>query len=275
MIIRYLHRSTTFTFPHRRPTFSYFVSAGTPRSHPSSVFADRGRHATFYSNAPSPPPSDPTTTQRTTEEEQSQQQSQHSMAFLAQMNFARLVAPMDDDRMKEFALAMDPINQLARSTPGFVWSLDSHHPSNKEEDFDEYSRMQRSMVDLLRDDPLIQPQLSLWRDMSSLRHFVFKSGHAMYYKRKKEWFHPPTPDMIPYSVCWWHDGRTSTSTATTTVTSTTKSASSSSLSSLSFQPPSLKEAFDRCHHLKVHGPTPYAFDFATHAKFPMPSSEEQ
>ena len=104
------------------------------------------------------------------------------MVFLAQMNFARLVAPMDDDRMKEFALAMDPINQLARSTPGFVWSLDIHHPSNKEEEevdnpcddnVDEYGRMQRSMVDLLRDDPLIQPQLSLWRDMSSLRHFVF------------------------------------------------------------------------------------------------------
>ena len=181
MIVRYLHRSTTFTIHHRRPTFSYFVG-GTPRIHPSSASADRGRHATFYSNASSPPRSDPTitTTQRTTEEEQLQQQSQHSMVFLAQMNFARLVAPMDDDRMKEFALAMDPINQLARSTPGFVWSLDSHHPSNKEEEEDndnnydnEDSQMQRSMVGMLREDPLIQPQLSLWRDMSSLRHFVF------------------------------------------------------------------------------------------------------
>ena len=243
MIVRSIHRWTTFPI-HPHPSLS--VAA-----------ADRGRqHATFYSNPTST--STNTTHRIATDEEEPSPPSASPPMFvaLAQMNYARLVAPMDDDRMKEFALAMDPINQLARSTPGYLWSFDNdnnpHHNEEEDDNFD--SRMARSTVDLLRDDPLIQPQLSLWKDMNSLRHFVFKSGHAMYYKRKKEWFHPPTPDMIPYSVCWWHEMRCTTAT-----------------NASSFQPPSLKEAFDRCHHLKVHGPTEYAFDFATHAKFPMPS----
>jgi Domain of unknown function (DUF3291) len=256
MIVRSIHRWTTFPI-HPHPSLS--VAA-----------ADRGRqHATFHSN---PTSTSTNTTHRiaTDEEEPPLPPPPPPPMFvaLAQMNYARLVAPMDDDRMKEFALAMDPINQLARSTPGYLWSFDndhhdphSHHhdhqhdhPMEENDDDDDKSRMARSTVDLLRDDPLIQPQLSLWKDMNSLRHFVFKSGHAMYYKRKKEWFHPPTPDMIPYSVCWWHEMK---------MINTTTNASS-------FQPPSLKEAFDRCHHLKIHGPTEYAFDFATHAKFPMP-----
>jgi Domain of unknown function (DUF3291) len=243
MIVRSIHRWTTFPI-HPHP--SLLVAAA----------ADPGRqHATFYSN----PPSTTTTQRMATDEEEPSPPSASPPMFvaLAQMNYARLVAPMDDDRMKEFALAMDPINQLARSTPGYLWSFDNdnnHHPMEEEDDDNDKSRMARSTVDLLRDDPLIQPQLSLWTDMNSLRHFVFKSGHAMYFKRKKEWFHPPTPDMIPYSVCWWHAMRCTTTT-----------------NASSFQPPSLKEAFDRCHHLKVHGPTEYAFDFATHAKFPMPT----
>jgi len=166
---------------------------------------------------------------------------------LAQMNYARLLAPMEEEQMKEFALAMDPINQLAKSTPGFVWSFDNDDDG------------QRDAVDLLRNDPLIQPQLSLWKDMKSLQHFVFKSGHAMYYKRKKEWFSPPTPETTPYSVCWWYDLR---STAVLRI--------DNAESIRSFEPPNLKEAFERCHYLKVNGPTKHAFDFASHTKFPMP-----
>jgi Domain of unknown function (DUF3291) len=233
MIVRSIYRWTTFPI-HPHPLLS--VAA-----------ADRGRqHATFYSNPTST--STTMTTQRMATDEELPSPPPPPRVALAQMNYARLVAPMDDDRMKEFALAMDPINQLARSTPGYLWSFDNdhhdphshhhdhhdhhdHHPMEEEDDnFD--SRMARSTVDLLRDDPLIQPQLSLWKDMNSLRHFVFKSGHAMYYKRKKEWFHPPTPDMIPYSVCWWHEMRCTTAT-----------------NASSFQPPSLKEAFDRCHQV--------------------------
>lgn len=162
-----------------------------------------------------------------------EQVAQEQPIVLAQMNYARLVAPMDDPEMKEFKLALEPVNVIAKTTPGFVWSYDND---------DEAEHM---AVDLLREDPLLMPQLSLWKDMASLRHFVFKSGHAMYFKRKKEWFTAPPS---PYSVCWWYD-----------------------LTANKYQPPSLKESFERCAHLKEHGPTEHAFDFASAEKFPMPS----
>jgi hypothetical protein len=162
---------------------------------------------------------------------------------LAHMNHARLIAPMDDPRIVEFAHAMGPINEIANSTRGFVWSLD---------DNDDDARRQRDDVECLSEDPLLFPQLSLWHDVDSIKHFVYKSGHAMYYRRRKEWF-APHPEGSTYSVCWWHR---------LTLTNGGRGA----------RPPTLLEAFGRCEHLHSNGPTAYAFDFATYANFPMPSS---
>ena len=150
------------------------------------------------------------------------------------MNYARLKAPMDDPSMTEFRLALEPINALAKATPGFVWSFDNDDPSL------------RNAVPLLRDDPLLMPQLSLWANVASLQHFAFKSGHAMYIKRKREWFTSPEP---PYAVCWWRPyGKTN---------------------------PTLQEAFDRCQYLRDHGPSPFAFDFSTAKDYPMPDTENE
>ena len=161
--------------------------------------------------------------------------------YLAHMNYARLRAPLDDPTMGEFRLALDPINALARVTPGFVWSLN------------EVCDEDRATVPLLRDDPLMMPQLSLWENATSLRHFAFSSGHAMYLKRKKEWFHPPPSSSasgkIPYAVCWWWHP-TSDDRAH----------------------PSLSDAFDRLAHLQQHGSTATAFDLKVARDFDMPIS---
>jgi hypothetical protein len=223
------------------------------------VAADNGRHAPFFSDCSTNNP----TTSTTVKDEFLRRIAQEHPIVLAQMNYARLLAPMDDDQMKEFAEAMGPINQLAKSTPGFVWSYDAANAAAAATDDDEDDTNDdiRDTVQMLREDPLLQPQLSLWTNMNSLRHFVFKSGHAMYYKRKKEWFSPPTPETTPYSVCWWYDLRNS---------GTNKNSTDGNTNHSLFHPPTLKEAFDRCDYLRIHGPTEYAFDFATHSKFPMP-----
>ena len=39
---------------------------------------------------------------------------------LAQVNVAKMRAPLDDSRMAEFVAALDPINALAEQSPGFV-----------------------------------------------------------------------------------------------------------------------------------------------------------
>jgi hypothetical protein len=150
------------------------------------------------------------------------------------MNYARLRAPYEDPIMAEFQLALGPVNEIAKSTPGFVWSLDESAPD------------ERGRVPILRDDPLMMPQLSLWEDVESVQHFAFKSGHAMYLKRRREWFTPP-PEP-PHAVCWWF------------------------LPSPGNEHPTLMQAFDRCQHLREHGPSKEAFDFKTAKEFPRPTA---
>ena len=152
--------------------------------------------------------------------------------FLAHMNYARLRAPLDHPSMAEFRLAMEPINAIAKSTPGFVWSLD------------ECTEDLRNAVPLLRNDPFLMPQLSLWTDVPSLQHFAFKSGHAMYLKRKREWFTAVDP---PCAVCWWRPASPDNR-------------------------PTLAEAFERCEFLQCHGPSLQAFTFATAKDFPAPTT---
>lgn len=44
---------------------------------------------------------------------------------LAQVNIGRIFGPMDSPVMAEFKANLDPINELAEATPGFVWRLKS------------------------------------------------------------------------------------------------------------------------------------------------------
>ena len=44
---------------------------------------------------------------------------------LAQINFGRLMAPLDDPMIAGFVAQLDPINALADAAPGFVWRLQS------------------------------------------------------------------------------------------------------------------------------------------------------
>lgn len=52
---------------------------------------------------------------------------------LAHMNYARLIAPMEDDIMNELRSAMGPINSIAKSTPGFIWSFDGDVDTTNDE----------------------------------------------------------------------------------------------------------------------------------------------
>ena len=42
---------------------------------------------------------------------------------LAQINIARMLAPMEDPLMREFVDNLDRINELADRSPGFIWRL--------------------------------------------------------------------------------------------------------------------------------------------------------
>jgi hypothetical protein len=146
---------------------------------------------------------------------------------LAQINIGRLKHPVDDPRVAEFMNNLDAINAMAEATPGFVWRL---------KDDSGNATAIRAF-----DDELILPNMSVWASLDSLKEYVFKSDHASFLRRRREWFAPM--DDLPVLTMWWIPaGHT----------------------------PSLDEAKERIDHLGEHGPTQTAFTF--HPTFDPPMS---
>ncbi|MGH6999838.1 MAG: DUF3291 domain-containing protein, partial [Phenylobacterium sp.] len=95
---------------------------------------------------------------------------------LAQINVARLKAPIDAPETADFKNNLDRINALAEASPGFVWRLTGEGDN---------------ATDLVAfDDPLIITNLSVWESPAALGAFVYRSGHVEFMRRRAEWFHP-------------------------------------------------------------------------------------
>ncbi|MEM9797182.1 MAG: DUF3291 domain-containing protein [Pseudomonadota bacterium] len=93
---------------------------------------------------------------------------------LAEVNIARLKAPIDSPVVADFANALDHVNGLAERVDGFVW----RH-------VDESGNATDTQVDA---DPLVIFNMSVWRDGTALETFVWGTLHARFYARRDEWF---------------------------------------------------------------------------------------
>lgn len=136
---------------------------------------------------------------------------------LAQYNIARLVAPLDDPRIADFVANLDRINGLGDATGGFVWR-------HQTEDGNSTSIR-------VRNDPLIIINLTVWESIEQLFEFAYRSGHAEFYRRRREWFEAP---IEAHLVLWWVQAG---------------------------HVPTVEEAEQRLDYLRAHGPTPNAFTF--------------
>jgi len=96
-----------------------------------------------------------------------------SQFYLAEVNIAKRLAPMDDPIMKDFVDNIDRINAIADDAEGFVWRMQN-------EDKDEGAS-------IFQDDTLII-NMSIWTNLEALFNYTYKSGHIEVFKRKKEWF---------------------------------------------------------------------------------------
>ncbi|MGI9607115.1 MAG: redox-sensitive transcriptional activator SoxR [Acidimicrobiales bacterium] len=144
---------------------------------------------------------------------------------LAQINIGRLKHPVDDPRVGEFMENLDPINALAEQSPGFIWRLQDESGN--------------ATAIRAFDDELILPNMSVWESIEALKEYVFKSDHARFVRRRREWFLPM--DDMPVLTMWWVPaGHT----------------------------PTLEEAKGRIDHLAANGPTDKAFSF--HPTFDPP-----
>jgi hypothetical protein len=106
---------------------------------------------------------------------------------LAQLNVGMLNFPLDDPRMEGFTSMLDPINDVADRTPGFVWRLVG--------DGDNDATAVRTS---LGEDVLIN--MSVWENRDALSDFVYRSGHLDVLRRRGEWFQRPRE---PFQVLWW------------------------------------------------------------------------
>jgi hypothetical protein len=97
---------------------------------------------------------------------------------LAQVNIARMLAPMDSPVMSDFVANLDPINRLAESSPGFIWRL--------KDDTNNATSIK------VFDDEFIIINMSVWESVDSLFNYVYKSDHVRVFRRKPEWFEKMT-----------------------------------------------------------------------------------
>lgn len=93
--------------------------------------------------------------------------------YLAQVNIAKRLAPMDDPIMQGFVNNLDKINAIADTAKGFIWRL-------KDEDKDE------AAIIFIDDSFIIN--MSIWENLETLFNYTYNSGHIEVFKRKKEWF---------------------------------------------------------------------------------------
>jgi hypothetical protein len=105
---------------------------------------------------------------------------------LAQCNIVKLKAPLDSPVVAGFVAALDPINALADSAPGFVWRL-------KTDDGD------ATKIRVFSDDQILL-NLSVWESMDSLTQYVYRSGHKDVLRQRRQW-----ADRFEgvQSAMWW------------------------------------------------------------------------
>ncbi|MGW4119290.1 DUF3291 domain-containing protein [Nocardia sp. NPDC004711] len=107
---------------------------------------------------------------------------------LAQLNIGRMVAPEGDPRVAEFFSALDEINAVAESSPGFVWRMVDSESNNA------------TSLRPYHGEPDMLVNMSVWESREALFDYVYRSGHMDYVRRRREWF---TPLREVFTVLWW------------------------------------------------------------------------
>ena len=105
---------------------------------------------------------------------------------LAQINIARMLAPIYDPIMAEFVAQLPPINALADESPGFVWRLQSECGD--------------ATSIKVYDDDFVIVNLTVWESVDALREYVYKSAHRGVLRDRKRWFQKFDG---PYYALWW------------------------------------------------------------------------
>jgi hypothetical protein len=106
---------------------------------------------------------------------------------LAQLNVARLSAPLDSAQLADFVAGLEPVNAAAEAAPGFVWRLKDDAADN-------------ATAFSIYDDPMIIVNMSVWTGHQALWDFVYDDDHRSILRRRREFFEPMKQ---AFTVLWW------------------------------------------------------------------------
>lgn len=107
---------------------------------------------------------------------------------LAQLNVGRLLAPVDAPEIAGFVAELEPINQLADGSPGFIWRLATEAGD-------------ATSIRPTEDD-LFLINMSVWESIDALRAFTYDTAHVAILRRRREWFERLAS---AHMVLWWVD----------------------------------------------------------------------
>jgi uncharacterized protein DUF3291 len=105
---------------------------------------------------------------------------------LAQVNVARMLAPLDDPLLAPFVARLAEVNALADAAPGFVWRLQT--------DAGDATAVRAY------DDDRILFNLSVWESPERLKAFVYRTAHNDVMRQRSSWFE--RMNDASYAL-WW------------------------------------------------------------------------
>ncbi|WP_264566405.1 DUF3291 domain-containing protein [Flavobacterium sp. N3904] len=144
---------------------------------------------------------------------------------LAEINIARMKGVnIHDPIMKEFVDNLDKVNEIAEKSDGFVWRLKDEE--NNATNLNPYN------------DEQIIVNYSIWESIETLEHYMYKTFHSEFLKRRKEWFQ--TFGQVSTAM-WWIKKR---------------------------EIPDLAEAMEKLDYLQKNGASEIVFNFKQ--KYPKP-----
>lgn len=146
---------------------------------------------------------------------------------LVEINIAKMKGvDINDPIMKEFVDNLDTVNRLAEESEGFVWRLKDDTDSYNATSFNPYN------------DEQIIINVSVWKSIETLEHYMYKTFHSEFLRRRKEWFHKFGK---AHTAMWWIPKG---------------------------QIPTMEEAVEKLDYLQKNGPSELVFDLRN--KYPMP-----
>lgn len=105
---------------------------------------------------------------------------------LAQVNIARMRAPLDSPVMAGFVARLDELNALADGNPGLVWRFQNENGNAT------YTRPY--------DDDRILFNLSVWDSHDALKNYVYRSAHGEMLRQRAQWFEQLQEAWL---ALWW------------------------------------------------------------------------